>query len=83
MDLPADAMPIDDRIRLDDDEMVTPIREPAADQNPESTVRAANPGSHLALLENEELLAQTQILSHQMRLGFDGGGEATGKGTDQ
>ena len=62
---------------------VPPIREPAADQNPESTVRAANPGSRLASLENDELLAQTQILSHQSRLGFDGGGEAAGKETDQ
>ena len=28
------------------------------------------------------LLAQTQVLSHQTRLGFDGGGEAAGKETD-
>ena len=82
MGLPTDAMPSDDSIRLDDDEMVTPIREPAADQNPESTVRVANPGSRLAPLENDELLAQTQILNHQTRLGFDGGSEAAGKETD-
>ena len=36
----------------------------------------------LAPLQNDELLAQAQILSHQTRLGFDGGGEATGKETD-
>ena len=82
MGLQTDAMPSDDSIRLDDDEMVTPIREPAADQNPESTVRVANLRSHLAPLQNDELLAQTQIFSHQTRLGFDGGGEAAGKETD-
>ena len=82
MGLPTDAVPSDDRIRLDDDEMVTPVREPAADQNPESTVRVANPESRLAPLENDELLAQTQILSHQTRLGFEGGGEATCEETD-
>ena len=82
MGLPTDAMPSDDSIRLDDDEMVTPIREPAADQSPESTVRVANLRSRLAPLQNDELLAQTQVLSHQTRLGFDGGGEAAGKVTD-
>ena len=82
MGLQTDAMPSDDSIRLDDDEMVTPIREPAADQNPESTVRVANLRSHLAPLQNDELLAQTQIFSHQTRLGFDGGGEAAGKETN-
>ena len=74
MGLPTDAMPSDDSIRLDDDEMVTPFREPAAGQNPESTVRVANPGSRLAPLENDELLAQTQVLSRQSRFGFGGSG---------
>ena len=82
MGLPTNAMPSDDSIRLDDDEMVTPIREPAADQSPESTVRVANLRSRLAPLQNDELLAQAQVLSHQTRLGFDGGGEAAGKVTD-
>lgn len=36
----------------------------------------------MAPLENDELLPQTQVLSHQSRLGFDGGGEDAGKGTD-
>ena len=82
MGLPTNAMPSDDSIRLDDDVMVTPIREPAADQSPESTVRVANLRSRLAPLQNDELLAQAQVLSHQTRLGFDGGGEAAGKVTD-
>ena len=82
MGLPTNAMPSDDSIRLDDDEMVTPIREPAADQNPESTVRVANPGSRLAPLENDELLAQTQVLSRQSRFGFGGSGEEAAKITD-
>ena len=82
MGLPTNAMPSDDSIRLDDDEMVTPIREPAADQNPESTVRVANPGSRLAPLENDELLAQTQVLSRQSRFGFGGSGEEAPKITD-
>ena len=64
MRLPTDAMPSDDSIRIDDNEMVTPIREPAVGQNPESTVRVANPGTCLAPLENGELLPQTQVLSH-------------------
>ena len=82
MGLPTNAMLSDDSIRLDDDEMVTPIREPAADQNPESPVRVANPGSRLAPLQNDELLAQTQILSDQTRLGFGGSGEEAAKITD-
>ena len=82
MRLSTDAMPADDGIRLDDDERATPIRKPAASQNPESTVHLANPGTRLAPLENDELLPQTQVLSHQSRLGFDGGGEDAGKETD-
>ena len=75
-------MPTDEGIPLDDDEHATPIREPAASQNPESTVHLANPGTRLAPLENDELLPQTQLLCHQSRLGFDGGGEDAGKETD-
>ena len=51
-------------------------------QNPESTVCVANPGTRLAPLENDELLPQTQVLSHQSRLGFQDGGEAANKVTN-
>ncbi len=72
-------MPASHRIRLDDDQAVTPFREPATSQDSEAAICVAEPRSGLTALENDELLPKAEILGNQSRFGFEDGGESIGK----
>jgi len=65
--------------RLDDDQAVTPFREPATSQDPKSAICVAEPRSGLTALENDELLLKAEILGNQSRFGFKDGADCIGK----
>lgn len=72
-------MPANDGIRLDDDQSVTPLREPATSQDPKPAIGVAKPWPGLPAPENDQLLPKVQILSDQSEFGFEEGGEGVGK----
>ncbi len=57
-------MPAENSLRLDNEERLPPVLKPAGKQDEEAALRA----SEVRAVEDDELLAQEEVLSHQ--LGF-------------
>ena len=63
------ALPADHRIGLDDDEGVGPVVPGVAKEHPEYPIRRSQSGSGVPLLEDGRLLAQGEVLDHEIQPG--------------
>ena len=69
-------MPPDDRLRSDDDQVLPPVAADGADHDPEEPVPDAEPRSLASGPgQDGELLAEDEILGHEVRLASKRGGD--------
>ena len=79
---PAPAVPADDRLGADQDEVAPPVRAEAPDQDPEEPVAAPELRPGRGAEGDRELVAQEQVLEDQIAAGTQAaaqGGEQEGE----
>ena len=75
-------MPAEDRRGLDDGERVLPSGPPAAQGKPEDAVSNADAGPRVLPLEDGELLAEREVLDHEVGASGDDGGDGSADGEE-
>jgi hypothetical protein len=57
-------LPANYRVRLDDEESISPVAPGAAEEHPEYPIARSQSGAAVPPLENSQLLAQGEVLGH-------------------